>query len=360
MISVHEHYIRRCFTLAKLGLGMTSPNPYVGAVIVKDGKVIAEGYHQKSGLPHAEIMAINNATEDVAGSTLYCNLEPCCHTNKKTPPCAQKIIELGIKEVIISNLDPNPEVAGKGIKLLIDAGIKVTSGILEQDGLLLNEVFFTHVTKKRPFIHLKWAQTLDGKIATKSNHSKWITNSSSRENSHKERRLYDAVLIGSTTANSDDPSLTIRLAQTTCTKRIILAPTLNLNKELKLFNDEYKKNTIIVTAAGNEPFQNIKTLFVPMVNGEFELKVLLKTLYLEGIKSIYVEGGMKTISSFIDAELYDRVSIYMAPKILGPGIGLQTHTKNLMNEAIEFSQGQFRHFQNDILFESARNVCLLD
>lgn len=355
----HEYYMRLCFELAKKAIGQTSPNPYVGCVIVKDNQIIARGYHKKAGLDHAEADALNNCKEDLKGATLYCNLEPCCHTNKKTAPCAQRLLGLGLKEVVICNLDPNPAVSGKGVKLLENDGIKVTTGILKEEGLLLNEVFFSHITKKRPFIHLKWAQTLDGKIATLKHHSKWITNSKSRENSHKERNLYDAILIGAGTLNHDNPSLTIRLGAELSKKRIVLSPTLEFEADLNLFNDKYKDQTIIITNQ-IETYKNIKTLYCPMEQNTFELNALMDILYNEGICSLYIEGGMQTISSFIDANLFDRVSIYMAPKLLGPGITLQTHTKEKMDEALSFSEAHFKHFQNDILFQSQRNVCLQD
>lgn len=359
MSNVHEFYMKRCFDLAKKAIGNTSPNPYVGCVIVKEEKIIAEGYHQKAGLDHAEAAALKNCTDDLTGATLYCNLEPCCHTNKKTPPCAQRLIGLGLKEIVICNLDPNPAVSGKGLKLLEEDGIKVTTGILEEEGKLLNEVFFTHITRKRPFIHLKWAQTLDGKIATLSHHSKWITNADSRENSHKERKLYDAVLIGAGTLKQDNPSLTIRLGSEISKKRIVLSKDLDFDENLKLFTDKFKDQTIIITNQKNS-FKDIKTLYCPLKGESFDLKALMELLYSEGINSVYIEGGMQTISSFLDEKLYDRVSIYMAPKLLGPGITLQTHTKEKMDEALSFTSGVFQSFSSDILFQSQRNVCLQD
>ena len=194
-----EKYMRECFQLAKKALGKTSPNPLVGCVIVKDQKVIARGYHKKSGLPHAEIEALNSSKEPIAGSTLYCNLEPCCHTNKKTPPCAQRLVQEKPSRVVIANLDPNPEVAGKGVKLLRENGIEVLTGVLEEQGELLNEVFFTAMRKQRPFIHLKWAQGLDGRTALPNGSSKWITGEKARLRVHKERELYDAIVIGKKT-----------------------------------------------------------------------------------------------------------------------------------------------------------------
>lgn len=359
MMTTHEFYIQRCFQLAKQALGQTSPNPYVGSVIVKEGRILGEGFHAKSGGPHAEIVALENTSEDVSGATLYCNLEPCCHTHKKTPPCAQRLTTLGLKQVVIANLDPNPEVAGRGVEILKEAGIDVITGVLEKEGALLNEVFFTHITKKRPFIHLKWAQTLDGKIATLDNHSKWITGEAARINAHKERALYDAILVGGATANHDNPSLTIRLGEEICKTRIILSPSLNLKKELKVLNDEFKHKTMVITASKDQ-MPGIKTLYCPLDENGFNLDYLMQVLYAQGLYSLYVEGGMHTISKFIDANLHDRFSIYMAPKLLGPGVSLQTHSKIHMHDALTFEDGLFRTIHNDIIFESRRNICLQD
>ena len=358
MIQKHEVYIQRCFELARKAIGQTSPNPLVGSVIVKDNIVIGEGYHKESGTDHAEIDAIKNAIQNISGATLYCNLEPCCHINKKTPPCTNTIITSGITEVVISNLDPNPEVSGHGVKLLKEAGIKVTTGILTAEGEVLNEIFFTHITKQRPFIHLKWAQTLDGKIATNTHNSKWITGESARENVHKERNLYDAIMIGANTANQDDPSLTIRLNyQTSCKKRIVLAPSGKVTNNLKIFQDEFKDNTLLVTnSPENFP---VDTMNCPLKDNELDLDRLLKDLYHRGICSVYVEGGTKLLNSFLTHKVYDRISVYIAPKLLGQGLSPYYGPElSLMKDSLSFNEGIWTNFDKDMLFQNKRNLCL--
>lgn len=360
-ITNDDIYIQECFNLAKSALGDTSPNPYVGSVIVKNDKIIAQGFHHKSGTAHAELDAIQNANESLIGATLYCNLEPCCHTNKKTPPCTDRIIKEGISKVVIANLDSNPLVAGKGVEKLRAAGIEVFHGILEEDGNLLNEVFFTHITKSRPFIHLKWAQTLDGKIATNSSDSKWITGEVARTYAHRERSLYDAVLIGASTLNQDDPSLSIRLDGTvSCKKRIVLSRELELNSSAKLFTDDFKSKTLIISNKKDSEFSGVPVIHCPLKDGIFDLGILFDILYKQGICSLYIEGGMGIISSFLDAGLYDRISVYTAPKLLGPGIGLSIKEKVKMDDSLKFEEGVWTPLAQDILFETKRNICLQD
>lgn len=359
---IDKKYIRECFHLAKQSIGRTSPNPLVGSVIVKDGEVISHGFHRKSGEPHAEIDAIQNANTDLTGATLYCNLEPCCHTNKKTPPCTDEILKTGIKKVVISNLDPNPEVAGRGVEILSAAGIEVVNNVLRPEGALLNEVFFTHIQKKRPFIHLKWAQTLDGKVATLDLDSKWITNDLSRAYAHRERSLYDAILVGSGTINNDDPKLTIRIPgkPIECRKRIIMGGNQHLNPSSQVFSDEYNKNTIVINNKMSSELEHIKQITAALNSESFELEDLLAELYLEGITSIYVEGGMQTITHFINSNIFDRVSVFIAPKLLGPGLGLDSKKVGLMHDAIKFDTGVWTQFGDNMLFESKRNICLQD
>jgi diaminohydroxyphosphoribosylaminopyrimidine deaminase/5-amino-6-(5-phosphoribosylamino)uracil reductase len=354
--------MQECFTLAKKALGSTTPNPYVGSVIVKNDHIISRGFHIKSGMPHAELDAIQNATEDLTGSTLYCNLEPCCHTNKKTPPCAQRIVKEGIKKVVISNLDPNPDVAGNGVKILQEAGIEVITGVLKDEGLKLNEVFFTHITKKRPFIHLKWAQTIDGKLATNSFDSKWITSESSRENAHKERSLYDAIIVGANTVNQDNPKLTIRLnGDTSSIKRVIISPSGEIDPKANILTDDFKNQSLIITSPDVNKKYPIKHLTCPLVNGVFDQIELLELLYQNDIYSIYIEGGPKLINSFLNKNLFDRLSVYIAPKVLGSGIDATNEMKpEKISDALTFTNGVWRPFGQDILFESSRNVCLQD
>lgn len=335
-----EKYIFKCFELAKNALGDVSPNPYVGSIITKNKKIISQGYHKASGMPHAEAMALELASEKLDGATLYCNLEPCCHTNKKTPPCAQRIIKSGIKRVVISNLDPNPEVAGKGVELLRNAGIEVVTSILEDKGELLNEVFFTNMRQKRAFIHLKWAQTLDGSLACDNGSSKWITNELARNYVHQERSLYDAILVGAETARKDNPKLTIRLKNKTehSKARIILSQSKKLNSSLNILSDEFKEQTIIVSNF-NE----------------------LQELFDKGIKSLYIEGGAQTLSTFLEQGYYDRISAYIAPKILGSGKKIQLSKKAAsIKEALILKKPHITQFHDNILFESQRNLCLQD
>lgn len=337
-MSLDEKYIQRCFKLGLKAKGNTSPNPLVGAVIVKDDQVISEGYHQQAGHDHAELAAIKAASEDIKGSTLYCNLEPCCHTNKRTPPCAQRIIQEGISKVVISNLDPNPEVAGNGVKLLQGAGIEVKTDILEREGALLNEIFFTHIQKKRPFIHLKWAQTLDGKLATNTGDSKWITSETARHRVHQERMLYDAILVGKQTAINDNPRLTIRLNdQEICKKRIIIGS--DIPKDLGLLTDQFKDQTITLSG---------------------DVEDVLEQAYMLGVYSIYVEGGKSVLNQLIERKLYDRVSIYTAPKILGSGQSLSFENTDKMSDAIKLPYAKWTVLGDEIILESMENICLQD
>lgn len=321
--------MHQCLELAKIAQGNTSPNPLVGAVIVKDNRIIAQGHHKQAGLDHAEKDALKNATENVKGATLYCSLEPCCHTNKRTPPCTDAIIEAGISEVIIGSIDPNPEVAGKGIEKLKSSGIKVQSGILKNECDELNEVFFVNMQKKRPFFHLKWAQTLDGFIATKSGDSKWITGEEARINVHHERARYDAILVGAETLRADNPALTIRIPgrDISCKKRIVLSASRNLPKDALVFTDPFKDQTFVI---------------------ECDILDLPTKLWEMGIRSVYVEGGAKIHTALLQVGLVDRLSVYIAPKLLGAGVNVLNDLNiELMNEALSFENCQTCSFGAD-------------
>lgn len=323
-----------------MAVGEVSPNPYVGAVIVKDGKIIATGYHKGSGHAHAELDAINNAKESLVGSTIYSNLEPCCHTNKKTPPCAQRLILERFSKVVISNLDPNPLVAGQGVKILREAGIEVITDILKDEGEILNEVFFTHITKNRPFIHLKYAQTIDGKIATISGDSKWITSEKSREFVHTQRNQYDAIMIGAKTALADNPKLTVRKDdKVKPIKRVILTNKILKDEKINLLTDEYKDYTI-----------------QSLLKSNLDLSSILSNLYMEhGIKSIYVEGGAKTLDLFINEKLYDKVSIFIAPKIIGKGRSPHNELQlNFIKDAIEFKNVSWKIIDDNAVMTAYR------
>ncbi len=376
-IKIDEQYIKMCFSLARMSVGQVSPNPLVGAVVVQDNIIIGKGKHEFYGGPHAEPNAILNATESVEGATLYCNLEPCCHTNKQTPPCTNLIIESKIKRVVISNLDPNPEVAGKGVKKLREAGIAVTIGILEEEGFELNEVFFKYIQTKKPFVHIKLAQTLDGKIATSSGDSKWISNDSARERVHVWRQRYDAVLVGRNTLEKDDPTLNIRMGVDSKGKtpyRIVLGSIHKMETSYKLFQDENSNKTIIVTSSESYSSCNqesldifetnrVKILVVEKTGNSFDhADVLLKLGSLK-ITSILVEGGQSVITSFLDQKQFDRLSLFICPKIIGNGISYYKNDSNLlMKDAIEFSNSKIENLDGQIIYHaySGGQSCLQD
>ena len=362
-----EKLIRECFALALQGRGFTAPNPLVGAVIEKNGEIIGRGYHQNYGGPHAEVVAINNTATSVEGATLYCNLEPCCHTNKQTPPCCDLIIEKKLAKVVISNIDPNPLVAGQGIKKLQAAGIEVACGILEEEGKRLNEVFFKFITTQMPFIHLKMAQSLDGRIATASGDAKWISNEASRRYVHQLRLQYDSVLIGRKTLNSDNPSLDIRMgidAKDKLPYRIVAGNPANFNLDSKIFNDVFIEKTIILTTARNWDLLSKKNkdfitargiTIVECVADLLDWADLFAQLGKMKISSVLVEGGAMIFSSLINAGRYDKVSLFIAPKLLGNGIACYSNQAiETVSQAVNFNHVRYQNFDEQIMLEGYR------
>lgn len=309
-----EAYIRETFSLAKKGLGKTWPNPLVGAVIVKNGKIIGSGFHQKQGLDHAEVDALKNCQESPEGATIYVNLEPCCHTNKTTPPCAQRLIKEKIKKVVISNLDPNPHVNGKGVELLRSHGIKVIHDVLKDEGERLNEVFFLALNQKRPFVHYKTASTFDGKVALPNGESKWITGSESRAHVHYLRSLHQAILTGAETIRQDNPLLNVRTEgfKGTQPKRIIFTKSGKLDANLSVFTDEEKDNTFIYT------HRNLSIDF-PHVKKISHLSEALDDLFQKKIISVMLEAGPSLATEFLKANLIDRMTLFQNPSFLGAG-----------------------------------------
>lgn len=319
MIEQDEIYIQRCFALALRGLGTASPNPLVGAVVMKNGRVIGEGHHEKYGEAHAEVKAFEDCVEDPKGATLYCNLEPCSHTNKQTPPCVDLVISKKIARVVVANVDPNPEVAGRGLEKLSKAGIEITLGVLEEEGAKLNEVFFKWVTQKMPFIHLKIATTLDGKMATKSGESKWISDPWARTEVHEMRLKYDAVMIGRETLNLDDPELTIRLVSSKgkVGKKIVVGNPARMNKEAKLFQDP----------------ENLICLEVEDYSSKEAWKKAFQELAAQKISSVLIEGGPTLLSTLLKHQLYDRLTHYCCPLLLGEGRSFFQNQVDVMNQA---------------------------
>jgi len=338
-----ESYIKLAIEIAKKGRGNVSPNPLVGCIIVKDERIIGAGYHEKYGENHAEINAINSAKESIEGSTLFVNLEPCSYQGL-TPPCVDKIIENKVKRVVIGTLDMNPLVCGNGIKKLKSAGIDVKAGILENDCAALNKFFFKFITKKVPYVTLKIAQTLDGKIADKKGDSKWVSSLLSRRYVHELRSKYDAVLIGLGTVMKDNPSLTVRLTEGRNPRRVILDTRLRLSTEHKLFSGNSDKKLVIVTSnkskSKERKLKRIKSkgaevIFVREDKGKLNLKNILKELGKINISSVLVEGGKAIFSSFVKENMFDDLFVFISPKILGNGIpavsdlGIKSISKSL-------------------------------
>lgn len=313
-----EFFMKKALNLAKKGLSWTSPNPMVGAVVVKNGQIIGQGYHHKYGLAHAEAEALKSVKEDPNGATLYVNLEPCSHFGK-TPPCAEAIIKSGIKIVVCSVLDPNPKVSGKGAQKLKKAGLEVAVGILEKEAKILNETFFTFQIKKRPFIALKFAQSLDGKIATKTGDSKWITNEKSRKFARKLRASYQAILVGMNTILKDDPNLGIRVKSKKDPVRIVLDSYLKIPLTAQVLRD----NNIIIATTNKANQQRLKVFqergiqIIVFDSGQIPLGGLMKRLYELNIISVLVEGGSEVLGSFVDERLVDKIYAFFAPIIIG-------------------------------------------
>jgi diaminohydroxyphosphoribosylaminopyrimidine deaminase/5-amino-6-(5-phosphoribosylamino)uracil reductase len=313
----NETHLRRTFTLALKGLGTTWPNPLVGAVIVKDGRVISEGYHFKKGEAHAELDAIHKAKESLKGATLYVNLEPCCHTDKSTPPCAQRLIQEGFSKVVICNLDPNPKVLGKGIQLLQEAGIEVEHGSLKEEGEKLNEVFFLAQRLKRPFIHYKTASTLDGMTALNNGESKWITGEKARLHVHNLRSIHQGIIVGGQTVRKDNPKLNVRLPDYVGQQpwRIVFTKSGNLPSTHDLFTDENKDKTLIYT-------ENNLSFDFPNVVKITSLKEAMSDLFAKNFISLMMESGPSLAADFIKEGLIDRISLYQNPSFLGSGRGI--------------------------------------
>ncbi|MFH0735306.1 MAG: bifunctional diaminohydroxyphosphoribosylaminopyrimidine deaminase/5-amino-6-(5-phosphoribosylamino)uracil reductase RibD [bacterium] len=353
-----EAYIQLTIELAKKGQGKVSPNPLVGAVIVKNGTIIGVGYHARFGENHAEINAINNCKDTPEGSILFVNLEPCVHFGK-TPPCTNSIIAAKISKVVIGTLDPNPLVAGKGVEKLKTAGIKVVTGVLEKECIELNKFFFKYIKEKKPYINLKIAQTLDAKIADNQFQSKWITSAEARTCVHEMRNDYDAVLIGSNTVRIDNPELSVRFSEGRNPKRIILNKNLDLDINRKIFQNS-DNNTIIVCSNKNiektkkiAQYTNlgIKLLFVEENNkGNLKLNKILKNLYDLGINSVMVEGGSRIFSSFVKKQLFDELSVFISSKLLGTGINAFSNIGiNKLSDALNLRLISINTLGDDVL-----------
>lgn len=315
-------YMKKALSLAKKGQGFVNPNPLVGAVIVKDGKIIGQGYHQKYGDLHAERKALESCMQSPQNATMYVTLEPCCHFGK-TPPCCDAIIKSGIKRVVIATLDPNPQVSGKGAEILKNAGIDVVVGLLERESQTMNEVFFYYIKTKKPFVVMKYAMTADGKIATTTGKSKWITGEKARENVHKDRSNYSAIMVGVQTVIADNPMLTSRIKNTKNPVRIICDTSLRTPINSQIIKTSNKIQTIIATSSTNdelkEDFKNqgCKIIEIPQKNSHIDLQILMQKLGQMQIDSILLEGGSTLNFSALNSKIVNKVQAYVSPKIFG-------------------------------------------
>lgn len=357
-LSYDEKYMRLAMQLAGNAIGRTSPNPLVGAVIVKDNRVVGCGWHRKAGTPHAEVHALNQAGELAQGADVYVTLEPCAHYGK-TPPCAKALVEAKVKNVYGGLLDVNPKVAGKGFKILEDAGIHVEYGFLQDELRKQNEVFFKWIEHKKPFIVLKAAMTLDGKIATATGQSKWITNQTSRAYGYKLRDIYDGIMVGINTVIEDNPMLTARVDGGKNPIRIVVDSSLKIDINANVVQDKSAKTIIATTdKADKDKILKLQAQDVDVIvvdkdeNDKVDIEKLLDILGQQNICSILVEGGATLSGSFVAKKLVDKVYFFIAPKIVGgkeaktPVAG--TGILNLQ-EALALKDIQIEKLEEDIL-----------
>ena len=319
-----QNYMLQAIQLAKQGEGWTNPNPMVGAVIVKNGRIIGKGYHKKCGGLHAERNAIASLTESAEGATIYVTLEPCCHYGK-TPPCTEAIIEQKIKRVVIGSRDPNPKVSGKGIKMLQEAGIEVIEDFMREECDRLNPVFFHYITTKTPYVVMKYAMTLDGKIATKTGASKWITGEAARAEVQHMRHRYMGIMAGIGTVIADDPMLNVRLEGWKSPIRILCDSGLRIPLDGQIVKSAGKYRTIVAYADSENTEakrkrlheMGVETICCPDENNQVDLKKLMKYLGEEGIDSILLEGGGTLNDSALRAGIVQEVQAFIAPKLFG-------------------------------------------
>jgi len=355
-----QEYMRMAFNLAEMARGRTNPNPLVGAVIVKEGRIIGFGAHLKAGEPHAEVHAFRMAGDEAVGATLYVTLEPCSH-HGKTPPCADLVVRSQVKRVVIAMEDPNPLVAGRGTARLRDAGIDVTVGVLEQDAYQLNERFIHNMLTKRPFVLLKTAMTLDGKIAAHTGDSRWITGPEARERVHRLRDEVDGILVGIGTVLADDPELTTRLPEGggRHPKRVILDSQLRIPETAKVL-DTTVAPTVVVTSANHDEAKaarlrerGVELVVVPMGAHGLDLSAALEALLAHNITHLLVEGGASVNGAFLEAGLVDKVMTFVAPKIIG-GAEAKTPVGGTgfarMADALELERVTVEHYGVDTCF----------
>jgi diaminohydroxyphosphoribosylaminopyrimidine deaminase/5-amino-6-(5-phosphoribosylamino)uracil reductase len=357
-----QHFMQMALDLAVEGEGFTSPNPMVGAVVVKDGRVAGSGFHEKIGGPHAEVNAIDAAGRSAEGATLYVTLEPCNHTGR-TPPCTLKIREAGIRRVVIAMLDPNRKVAGGGAEFLKQQGIQIEIGVCREQAQKLNEAFIKYARTDRPFVMAKCAATLDGRIATRTGDSRWVTGESSRQFVHRLRHAVDAILVGINTVRTDNPSLTARLpgGRGKDPVRIILDTHLSISPDARLLQQKSEADTILVVGkdVAQEKLQAFKQkgarlILSELKNGLIDMDALMDRLGAMQLTSLLIEGGSRVLASAFKAGIVDKVFFFYAPKILGGDDGVPICSgpgPQLMSQSIAVSDIAVQRFGDDIMIE---------
>ena len=353
--NINEKYMRMAIELAKKGAGAVNPNPMVGAVVVKNGEVIGRGYHKFFGGPHAEVYALEEAGRDAEGATIYVTLEPCSHYGK-TPPCAKKIIDMGIKKCFIGSSDPNPKVAGKGVAMLKEAGIEVVENVLKEECDEINQVFFKYIKSKIPYLFVKCGITLDGKIALSNGISKWITNSIAREKVQYYRNKFMGIMVGINTVLTDNPSLTARIENGVNPFRIIVDPNLQIDENCKVVKNNEDEKTVIITSQKNlftEDAENTeiqikqkrlaeenKVKFIFIDGEKFSFRKMLEEIGKAGIDSVLLEGGETLISLAFEENVIDGGEIFIANKILGDSSAkpfISGFVREKMEEAVQLT-----------------------
>ena len=352
--------------LAARGRGFTAPNPMVGAVVVKNRKVVGRGYHEAVGKAHAEVNAINDAGQAARGGTLYVTLEPCNHTGR-TPPCTHKILQAGIERVVVAMTDPNPDVDGNGIGYLRQQGLTVEPGVAELQARELNEAYLKFVRTKRPFVILKYAATLDGRIATRTGDSKWISGEASRRFVHQLRHAVDAIMVGAGTVIADNPRLTTRLAdrQAADPTRIILDPSLTIPRRAAVLHSDSKAETWLVSgpsipAAERQVLERpgVRLISTPLRNGRIDLNLLMTELGRANVTSLLIEGGARVIASALKAGIVDKLYLFYAPKFLGGDDGVpicRGEGPDLMSDCLSVDVERIHRFDQDLMIEAYMN-----
>lgn len=359
MKKTHEYYMNLAMKLALKAKGMTSPNPIVGALVVKKGKIIGKGFHKKAGLAHAEVIALDEAGDEAENATLYVTLEPCCHVGR-TPPCVARIIKSGVKEVIVGMIDPNPLCNGKGVEVLRQNKIKVEVGFLEDKLKNINEAFIKYITKRIPFVMVKVAQSLDGRIATKTGDSRWITSDKSRAFAHSMRGDFDAIAVGVNTVLRDNPKLDAWFSRKNPIK-VIVDSQLSTPEKANIFSTSGSVIIATLTATSGQETDNrqilakkAKILEVKERGGQVNLKDLLKKLAAMGITSILVEGGGTLIGSLFDEGLVDKMMFFISPKIIGGKDAISSvmgQGVSRIERALKLKNITLKHFGEDLLIE---------